>query len=482
MAWTLRGLIAAAGVEADVRSDGTVTGVAYDSRAITGGELYCCIPGRASDGHEYAQAAVRAGAAALLVERFCDVSVPQAKVSRVRPAMGEVAAAFNGRPCESMSVAAVTGTNGKTTVTYLLESIIRAAGHNPGVVGTIGSRFNGRDTPAVRTTPESPDLQALLASMREAGVTAVALEATSDGLEQGRLAGCKLITAGFTNLTQDHLNTHGSMEAYFRAKSILFHPAYTSRAVINVADAYGRRLVASSSGLEVLTYGTPQSGVYVLTSAVAPDGISATLSTPAGCFDVQMSLVGRYNLANLCCAAGMALHMGYSPGEIAAGAAALERVPGRLEKVDAGQPFSVLVDYAHTPDALHHAAAAARELAGEHRLIVVFGCGGDRDKGKRPQMGAEATAVADLTIVTSDNPRSEDPMAIIAGILDGVRGPHLVEPDRREAIAAAVAQARPGDVVLIAGKGHETGQIFAGHTVPFDDREVAAEALRGIRL
>ena len=489
MAWTLEGLLRASSIDAQLRAASTdveIGGLAYDSRRVARGDLFCCWPGSNVDGHDFAAGAVRAGAHALLVERFVDVDVPQARVERVHPVLGPLAAAFFGHPSRQLDVAAVTGTNGKTTVTYLLESIARAAERTPGVIGTVSRRFPGAEEPAPRNTPEAPDVQGLFRRMADAGVDLVALEATSDGLAAGRLKGTAARTAGFTNLTQDHLNTHGSMEAYFDAKALLFEDGYTSRAVINVDDDYGRKLRARvGTSLDVLTYGMDEGDISCDRWELTRSGTRARLRTPSGAIEIATSLVGRYNVANCMCASGMALQCDIDPGDIARGIEALATVPGRLETVDAGQPFLAVVDYAHTPDALENVLHACRELARssgqDGRVISVFGCGGDRDKAKRPLMGEVSARLADLTIVTSDNPRSEDPDAVVAEVAVGAArrgGAYRTVVDRRSAIAEAIAEARPGDVVLVAGKGHEQGQQFADRTIPFDDRDVVREALR----
>ena len=388
------------GAEAELQGDADVSGLAYDDRTVRAGDLFFCVPGLVVDGHDFAAAAVERGAAALVVERFLDIDVPQARVAAVRPAMGEVAARFFGKPSEQMTVAGVTGTNGKTTITYLLESIARAAGTEPGVIGTISRRYKGTELPAPRTTPEAVDVQRLLREMADGGVDFVAMEAASDGLVAGRLIGTHFVSAGFTNLTQDHLNTHGSMEAYFEAKALLFDGTYTRKAVINTGDAWGKKLRRRIT-FDVLTYGHDQTDI-VFAAAMSDFGLHGELRTPAGSVHLDASLVGRRNVE---CASGLALHSGFGLHEIAEGIRTMRVVPGRLEAIDAGQSFHALVDYAHTPDALDYAARTCRELT-KGKLIVVFGCGGDRDAGKRPLMGEAATRIADLTIITSDNPRS----------------------------------------------------------------------------
>jgi UDP-N-acetylmuramoyl-L-alanyl-D-glutamate--2,6-diaminopimelate ligase len=482
MAWTLQGLLRAAGIDADLDSDGEVGGIAYDSRSVVPGDLFCCFPGERVDGHDFAADAVAAGAAALLVERPVHAGVPEARVGRVRDVLGPLADAFYDHPSAELVLAGVTGTNGKTTVTYLLESIAAAAGTSAGVIGTVSRRFGGHEEPAPRNTPEAPDVQQLLRRMRDAGVGFVAMEATSDGLEQGRLRGTRFAAVGFTNLTQDHLNTHGTMDAYFEAKALLFERAYGDRAVINIDDPYGRKLyVRTGSVLETVTYGT-DGDIRAADVSLGADGSRATLCTPWGNVDVATPLVGRYNVSNCMCALGLAVLSGFDLAQAVEGMRALGSVPGRLENVDAGQPFLALVDYAHTPDALENALRACRELA-TGRVLVVFGCGGDRDTAKRPLMGEAATRLADLTFITSDNPRSEDPSRIVGEVAAGADrgpGPYHAVVDRREAIAAALREAREGDVVLIAGKGHEQGQQFADRTIPFDDRDVVREELESL--
>ena len=481
---TLVTLLRAAGIEAEVRGDGAVTGIQDDSRQVAGGDLFCCVPGEHVDGHDFAAQAAQAGAAALLVERFVEVDLPQARVDSVRPVLGALASEVYGHPSSELCVAAVTGTNGKTTTTYLLESIATAAGAHAGVIGTVSRRFMGVDEPAPMNTPEAIDLQRMLRRMRDAGVTFVALEASSDGLARDRLRSTRVSSAGFTNLTQDHLNTHGSMEAYFEAKAMLFDTAYTKQAVINIGDAYGRALHESvKPNLDVWTFGAAEADIVATDADLGPRGSFALLQTPVGSVDIRTSLVGSYNLSNCMLAAGIALQCGFTLSEVAHGIERLRTAPGRLESIDEGQGFLALVDYAHTPDALEKAIRACRELARDMRVIVVFGCGGDRDRAKRPLMGEAATSAADLTIVTSDNPRSEDPGAIIADIRPGAErgGGEFVEVlDRREAIEKAITTAEPGDVVLVAGKGHEQGQKFADRTIPFDDRDVVRELLRGV--
>jgi UDP-N-acetylmuramoyl-L-alanyl-D-glutamate--2,6-diaminopimelate ligase len=372
-------------------------------------------------------------------------------------------------------MAGVTGTNGKTTSTYLLESVFRAAGLTPGVIGTTGVRVAGRSVYVPRTTPEAPDLQRLLAGMVAEGVGAVAMEVSSHGLHQHRVDGTRYACALFTNLSQDHLDYHGTMEEYFRAKAELFTSRLSDRGAVNVDTPEGRRLAGVAS-IPVVTFGLqPSADVVASDVQVEPDGIRFRVTG----LEVRSRLRAGFNVSNCLGVLVAARQLDVDDRTIAAGIADVDGVPGRLESVEAGQPFPVLVDYAHTPDGIDNVLRSARPLAAG-RLIVVFGCGGDRDRAKRPLMGEAATSRADLTVLTSDNPRSEDPAAIVAQIVPGARrggGAFVVEVDRRTAIRLALAEARPGDVVVIAGKGHEAGQELADRTIPFDDRIVAREEL-----
>ena len=460
--------------------DVLVRGASFDTREVSPGSLFFCVPGATMDGHDLAADAVRAGAGALVVERpLMDVSAPQAIVASVRAAMGPMSAELYGRPADGLAVVGVTGTNGKTTVTYLLESVLVAAGRVPGVIGTTGARIAGQPEALARTTPEAPDLQRLLATMRARGVTTVALEVSSHALAQERVGGIRFEVAAFTNLSQDHLDYHGDMETYFRVKAALFEPGRATAAAICVDDEHGRRLRASSR-VPGLTYGlSDDADVRATHLEVDAGGASFRVDgTP-----MRTSLRGAFNVRNCLCAVAITRLLGIADDDAAAGIRGMRRVPGRVDAVDEGQDFLVVVDYAHTPDSIQTVLAAARDVA-SGRVIAVFGCGGDRDRAKRPLMGEAATSEADLTIITSDNPRAEDPLAIIAEIEAGaVRGggEYEVEPDRRLAIRAAVRTASTGDVVVIAGKGHEQGQAFADRTVPFDDRAVVADELRSAR-
>jgi UDP-N-acetylmuramoyl-L-alanyl-D-glutamate--2,6-diaminopimelate ligase len=434
--------------------------LAYDAQAVRAGSLFFCVRGTRRDGHDFAADAVAAGAVALVVERPLDLPVPQLVVADSRRAMAVAADAFFGRPTEELEVAGVTGTNGKTTTAHLLFAILEAAGRRPGLIGTVETRVGTETRPAVRTTPEAIDLQRTFREMLDAGNLSCAIEATSHGSELHRLDKVRFDVLVFTNLTQDHLDFHGTMESYFDAKRRLFSPGVP--AAINVGDEYGHRLAGELP--EALTYG------FAADAELGPDALA----------DVPLSLRGRFNVENALGALAAARLLGVDEATAKQALASVTAVPGRFEEVDEGQPFTVLVDYAHTTDALANVLLAAREQGG--RVICVFGAGGDRDREKRPQMGRIAAEHADLAIVTSDNPRSEDPQAIIDEIVAGSGGRVEVEPDRRRAIERAVEEARPGDIVVIAGKGHEQGQEVAGRKLPFDDRQVAREALRRLKV
>src|SRR6266540_1548048 len=411
-----------------------ISELAYDAREVPPGALFFCISGDRVDGHEFAPQAVEAGAVALVVERPLELNVPQVVVPSVRAAMPRAAVEFFGNPTAELQVIGITGTNGKTTTAYLLRAILEAAGRGTGFLSNIERRVGGETRPVVLNTPESTDLQRLFREMLAAGDDACVMEATSIASSKGRLEGTRFAVLVFTNLTQDHLDFHGTMENYFVAKWRLFGQA--ERAVINAGDEWGRRLAA------------------------------------------ELKLRGRFNRENAVAAAAAARALGIGEDAVRRGLEAVDLVPGRFELVDEGQPFTVVVDYAHTPDALETVLGAARELA-QGRVICVFGAGGDRDRDKRPLMGQVVTELADDALVTSDNPRSEDPAAIAADVVDGLD--LEVELDRRRAIQRALDSAEEGDVVVIAGKGHEQGQEIDGRKLPFDDREVARDALRRLR-
>ncbi len=441
----------------------TVRGVSHDSRAVRAGDLFCCLRGERTDGHRFAPVAVDAGAAAILAERPLDLAIAQVVVDDSRVAMAPLAAAFQGHPSAAMTVVGVTGTTGKTTTTHLLASVFEHAGWPCGVIGTLTG---------VHTTPEAPELQATLAGFRDRGDRAVAMEVSSHALAQHRADATQFAVAVFTNLGQDHLDFHGTVDRYFAAKARLFTPELSARGVVNADDPYGRQLLASAA-IPIARYSLS-------------DAADLTVGRVASTFTwrghrIQLPLGGRFNVLNALAAATAASEAGIAPAAIADGLAAAGAVPGRFEPVEAGQPFTVVVDFAHTPESLASALGAAHEVAGAGRVIVVFGCGGDRDPAKRPAMGAAAARLADSVVVTSDNPRTEDPAAIIADVIAGMPAPWIsrarTEPDRRAAIALALAEATPGDVVVIAGKGHETTQTFADHVVDFDDRAVARQLL-----
>ena len=437
-----------------------VDGVTYDSRQSGPGALFCCLPGLALDGHDFAADAVRAGATAILCERLVPVDVVQVRVSDARRSMAPIAAAFWGHPSRDLAVVGVTGTNGKTTTVHLLAAVLEADGRRTGVVGTLTG---------VRTTPEAPDLQAQLAGFRAHGMAAVAMEVSSHALELARVDCTRFAVAVFTNLGQDHLDFHGTVERYFAAKARLFDPARADRAVVNADDRYGRLLLDAAR--------VPTCPFSLEDARDLDVGAGGSTFVWEG-QRVRLRIGGVFNVANALAAATTARELGVLPPTVAGGLAEFAPLPGRFEPVDAGQPFTVIVDYAHTPDALERVLGAARSLA-RRRLTVVFGCGGDRDHAKRPLMGDVASRLADLAVLTSDNPRHEDPLVIIEDVRAGVRRPEalVVEPDRRAAIALAIGQAEAGDVIVIAGKGHETGQTIGNDVVPFDDREVAREEL-----
>jgi UDP-N-acetylmuramoyl-L-alanyl-D-glutamate--2,6-diaminopimelate ligase len=452
-----------------------ISDLVYDARAVTPGALFVCVPGFKADGHDFAPDAVAKGAAALIVARPLDLPVPQLLVADVREAMALAADAFFDHPTRELDVVGVTGTNGKTTTAFLLFSILAAAGRRPGLLGTIENRIGGERRPAVRTTAESIDLQRTLREMLDAGDRTCALEATSHGSELKRLLGVRFRTLVFTNLSQDHLDLHGTMESYFDAKRRLFTApdpeGKRPQAVINVGDAHGRTLADEVRALgENLVE-------FSLADADALEITAAGSSFTAHGLPLRTRLRGRFNVENVLAAVAAARALDVPDEAIVTGVEHLVGVPGRFEAVDEGQPFTVLVDYAHTPEALANVLSEARALT-SGRLMCVFGCGGDRDRGKRPLMGAVAGRLADDVIVTSDNPRSEEPEAIIAEIVAGIDCAVEIEPDRAAAIGLALERAGAGDVVVIAGKGHEQGQEFRERTIPFDDREVARDVLR----
>src|SRR3954447_11419272 len=450
-----------------------VTALAYDNRLVEPGTLFFCVPGFTRDGHEFARDAVARGAAALVVERPLDLGVPEVRVDDVRAAMAPAAAAINGDPTAVLRAVGITGTNGKTTTAFLVRGLLEAAGRPTGLVGTVNAVVGGEERAMVRTTPEAIDLQRMFAEMRDAGDEAVVIEVSSHALALHRAAAIHWAVAIFTNLTQDHLDFHPTMVDYFLAKRRLFE-AGPDVAVINVDDPYGMRLAFDFP--DAIRIGIDSLHAQVRARGIESDASGSRLTV--GRAELHSPPPGRLNVLTVLGAVAAARALGVDDATIADGLARAVRVPGRFEPVDEGQPFAVLVDYAHTPDSLDNVLRAARPLA-SGRLIVVFGAGGDRDRAKRPLMGTVACDQADVVIVTSDNPRNEDPEAIIAEILQGCGGGVDVEVDRRTAIEQAIAIAEPGDVVVVAGKGHEQGQEFeAGRKIPFDDVTVAREALR----
>ena len=440
-----------------------VTSVVHDSRRVEPGALFCCLPGRHSDGHDHAAEAVALGAVAVLCERTLEIPATQVLVADARVQMGRAAATFWGHPSLRLQVVGVTGTNGKTTTAWLLRAILEAAGRPTGLLGTLAGPL---------TTPESTDLQAILAEMADQGTVGVAMEVSSHALARARVEGVRFSVAVFTNLSRDHLDFHPSMEEYFAVKARLFEPERTAAAVVNVDDPHGRLLLEAA---RVPTRGFSLNDVSDLVA-----GLHGATGTWRG-RRLQLHLGGVANVANALAAATAALELGLDEDAVVEGLAAARPVPGRYQTVERGQPFTAVVDYAHTPDALEQLLVAARTHS-EGRVLVVFGCGGDRDREKRPLMGRVAATLADVVVVTSDNPRQEDAGSILDDVVAGASGRAEVhtEVDRRTAIAHALGRAQPGDVVLVAGKGHETSQIIGTRSVRFDDREVVSEELAAL--
>jgi len=461
------------------------TGVQCDSRRIKPGDLFVAISGSRDDGGKYAAAALAKGAVAVVAEtplRECAKS--QILVKDARQALALLASALNGWPSRAMDVFAVTGTNGKTTTAWLLHELLRAGGRKPGLLTTVQVEYGNRSIPATRTTPDACELQALFAAMRGAGCDSAVMEVSSHALDQRRVACIRFAAAAFTNLSQDHLDYHKTMEQYFEAKQKLFaqlaHEKPGAPAVCFLDVGYGERMAAyvGTLPLKRVTCGFgPRADVRAEEIALTPDGSRFVLATPDGQrTPLNVHLAGRYNVANMLCAAALALEAGVPLPAVAAALQETKPRWGRLERVPVALPATVFVDYAHTDDALSNVLGTLREMT-RGRVIVVFGCGGDRDRAKRPLMGRACASLADYLVVTSDNPRTEDPLAIIGEVLAGIppETPKTVEPDRRSAIRCALSMARAGDVVLVAGKGHEPFQELAGRTVPFDDRRVVAE-------
>jgi UDP-N-acetylmuramoyl-L-alanyl-D-glutamate--2,6-diaminopimelate ligase len=473
----LERLVAALAPEAVLGSPDPVEvrDLAYDARAVTPGAAFFAVPGEHADGHDFAVQAVENGAVALVVEHAVEPEVPQLVVPSARAAMATAADAFFGEPTRELEVAGVTGTSGKTTTAYLLYSVLEAAGRAPGLLGTVESRVGGEVRPVVRTTPEAIDLQRTFREMLDAGNRSVALEASSHASVLHRLDRVRFDVLVFTNLSQDHLDFHGDLEDYFAAKASLFDGRFPR--AVNADDAYGRRLGAELRfGVETAT-----ADVYCEAYELRPDRTELFVRTPDGALSLEPRLRGRFNVDNVLCAVTLALLLEVPLGAIELAVSATGAPPGRFEPVETGRGFGVIVDYAHTPAGIAAVLASARPLTGG-RLLCVFGAGGDRDRTKRPLLG-RAAAEADLPVVTSDNPRSEDPAAIIHDILGGFEGTKrqpYVEGDRERAIRWAIQHAGPADTVLIAGKGHETEQIIGPQRLPFDDREVARECLTAL--
>jgi UDP-N-acetylmuramoyl-L-alanyl-D-glutamate--2,6-diaminopimelate ligase len=473
----IRGVPAAAG-------ELEIAALAYDNRAVVPGTLFFCVPGFTRDGHEFAPEAIARGAVALVVERPLNLEVPEVRVKSVRAAMAPAAARFYRDPTARLETVGVTGTNGKTTTAFLIRALLEADGRQTGLLGTVKSIIGGQEHDVIRTTPEAIDLQRTFRDMIDQGDRACSMEVSSHALELHRADSIHFAASIFTNLTQDHLDFHPTMEAYFTAKRRLFTEVDTGHAIVNLDDPYGARLAGELA--TPITFGveSPSAAYRAIDVETTVAGTRFTARTPVGDVEVTSPLRGRFNVYNVLGAIAAARSLGVPLDAAAEAIRTAGQVPGRFQTVDEGQGFAVVVDYAHTPDSLENVLNAARNLT-DKRVHVVFGAGGDRDRGKRPLMGEIATRLADRIIVTSDNPRSEDPEAIIAQILEGIGDRDQVEhnADRRAAIAEAIAAAEPGDVVVIAGKGHEQGQEFeGGRKLPFDDVTVAREILRSVPL
>jgi len=471
-----------------------VHAITDDSRAVMGGSLFVAVKGERVDGHGFIEQAIKAGAAAVVAQESVTTGpVPFVLVADSRKALGLLGSRFHGDPSARLKMIGVTGTNGKTTTTYLCKALLEGIGRRVGLIGTVGYQIGQETLPASHTTPGALDLQELLAKMVESGLTTAVMEVSSHALALDRTSGCEYDVAVFTNLTQDHLDFHHTMDEYFEAKLRLFTglaggQKNGKRALVNMDDPRGASIRAASP-VPVWGYAIQnQADLKAERVSLSLTGTTFTAATPASSFIVESRLVGEHNVYNLLGAIGVALHDGATPDQICEAAAHITNVPGRFERISSGQDFTVVVDYAHTEDALLRLLTAAQALTTD-RIITVFGCGGDRDRGKRPKMGRAAVEYSDVVILTSDNPRTEDPMAILHEVEIGVRDAlkrrshvqyHLV-PDRREAISAAIREARLGDMVLIAGKGHEDYQIIGTKKFHFDDREVAREAIQQLR-
>lgn len=468
------------------QGDAEISGITYDSREIQPGWLFVAMQGGSFDGHRFIGNAIEAGAAAVIAEREIEgISVPCVIVPDGRTAMGQIASPFFGYPSRKMKLIGVTGTSGKTTVTHLIQSIFNTSGRPAGLIGTLGARIGDELLETKHTTPESIDLQRALAYMADRGVEVVAIEASSHGLYQGRTLGCEFDCGVFTNIARDHLDFHGTVEAYLDAKLILFreYPALSGKpfvAAINADDPSADKVNDATKG-EIITFAVDNPADIVASNIEVTDrSVRFDMIYQAATVPIALEIGGFFNVYNALAAAAAAIGLGLDTGTIVEGLARAHQVPGRFESVDCGQDFGVIVDYAHTPDELENVLRTAKSLT-KNRLIAVFGCGGDRDRGKRPIMGRIGSDLADIVVVTSDNPRTEDPDSIVAMVLEGIpeseRPRATVRVDRREAIREAIGRAEAGDVVVIAGKGHEDYQVFADRTIHFDDREVAREVL-----
>jgi UDP-N-acetylmuramoyl-L-alanyl-D-glutamate--2,6-diaminopimelate ligase len=466
-----------------------IEGIAYDSRQVRPGYLFVALHGRRREGRDFIDDAIHRGAVAVVGEsgEVGRRGVATIRVEDSRRALAEIARAFYGEPSRSLQLIGITGTNGKSTTAFMCRDILKAAGRTPGLIGTIRYELGERSISASRTTPEAPDLQFMLDQMLRAGCKSAVMEVSSHGLDQKRVWGIDFDVGVFTNLTQDHLDYHKTLDRYFSAKTLLFRGLgqmeKAASAVINIDDPWGRQL-ADTGGFSarLITFGAhPGAMVRAGKIEIAPEGSVFDFTTPWGGGRARLKLLGRFNVSNALAAIGACGALGVDPTSIAAALSEIASVPGRLEPIRNGRGLSIFVDYAHTPDALANALRTLREVT-DNRLLAVFGCGGNRDRGKRPIMGAAAAALADYSIVTSDNPRDEDPAAIIAAIAAGfgARKNYEMEQDREKAIAKALVLARPGDTVLIAGKGHETVQEFASTVAPFDDRDVVKRLLNKI--
>lgn len=480
------------GVETVAQSgDAQITGVEYDSRHVKPGNVFVAMRGQSSDGNQFTSTAIAAGAVAVVTDSDqTPPGVAWARVSHGRRALAGISANFYDHPAEKLAITGITGTNGKSTTAFLLESIFKAAGRGSALIGTVEYHVGGEVLPAPHTTPEALELNRLFRSALDSGASEVVMEVSSHALAQERTYGIPFEVAVFTNLTRDHLDYHGTMDEYFSAKQVLFEGcgARAPRvAVINIEDEYGVLLAefCKRHGSQVITYGLSKADFHAAKVHIGPRGTEFDLIGPDETMHITSPLIGRVNVYNILAASAAAYARGCQSDAIAEGIRTLTHVPGRFERVDCGQPFTVVVDYAHTDDALRNLTALAREFAKQARgrVITIFGCGGDRDRAKRPLMGEAAGSGSDFVVLTSDNPRSEDPLAIINDTVVGLQRSgtkYATEPDRRAAIQLALAEARSGDIVLIAGKGHEKVQVFHTGAVPFDDRQVAAEALRAL--